>query len=85
MVSSMKKRVHSLIDLRLDILYCFLSFAENLTVGIVPPSQNIATFKRRSLLNFVTLSSSIKYIQSDIKEWEERPSITVKALLLCGY
>lgn len=79
----MKKRVHSLIDLRLDILYCFLSFAENLTVGIVPPSQNIATFKRRNLLNFVALSS-VKYIQSDIKEWEERPSFTVKALLLCG-
>lgn len=79
----MKKRVHSLIDLRLYILYCFLSFAENLTVGIVPPSQNIATFKRRNLLNFVALSS-VKYIQSDIKEWEERPSFTVKALLLCG-
>lgn len=80
----MKTRVHSLIDLRWDILYCFLSFAENLTVGIVPPSQNIATFKRSSL-NFVALSSSIKYVQSDTNEWEERPCVTVKALLLCGY
>lgn len=66
-----EKRVqHSLIELRFDILHCFLSFAENLTVGIVHPSQNIATLKKKNeacwiLWLFLLLSSTFKLISRD--------------------